>query len=92
MDCWPKGLPERHDALTPERRHEWDGWVLVVARSGRGQALVDSATAAGVMTLKPAESKEIFETQPLAPKSRHVAWIWQKYDEIGPFLTIFSNL
>ena len=64
MDCWPKGLPERRDGISEPRRHEWDGWVLVIGRTERGQALVDSAQAAGVMTLKPAEKEEVFETQP----------------------------
>eukprot|EP00913_Durusdinium_trenchii_P029487 g27640.t1 len=65
MDCWPKGAPERRKEITDARKHEWDGWVLVIARSERGQAVVDSAKDAGVLTLGPAEGREVLETQPL---------------------------
>mmetsp|Transcript_31745 Transcript_31745/g.68277 ORF Transcript_31745/g.68277 Transcript_31745/m.68277 type:complete len:507 (+) Transcript_31745:102-1622(+) len=64
MDCWPNGLPERRNAITEERKHEWDGWVLIIARTQRGQDVVDSAKAAGMLTLGPAEGREVLQTQP----------------------------
>ncbi|CAJ1340193.1 unnamed protein product [Effrenium voratum] len=64
MDCWPGGLPQRRHEITEDRKHEWDGWVLIIARTERGQELVDSAKEAGKLTLGPADPQEILETQP----------------------------
>jgi len=63
-DCWPNGEPQPRSEITEDRKHEWDGWVLVIARTQKGQDLVDAAKAAGVMTLGPADGREVCETQP----------------------------
>mmetsp|Transcript_37381 Transcript_37381/g.87715 ORF Transcript_37381/g.87715 Transcript_37381/m.87715 type:complete len:494 (-) Transcript_37381:73-1554(-) len=64
MDCWPGGTPERKSEITEARKHEWDGWVLIIARTDRGHDVVESAKAAGLLSLAPAESMEVLTTQP----------------------------
>mmetsp|Transcript_18580 Transcript_18580/g.34867 ORF Transcript_18580/g.34867 Transcript_18580/m.34867 type:complete len:494 (+) Transcript_18580:48-1529(+) len=64
MDCWPGGLPEKQDEITEGRKHEWDGWVLIIARTDLGQAVVESCKEAGLLSLNPAEGKEVLTSQP----------------------------
>lgn len=64
MDCWPKGLPERIDAVTEARKHEQDGWVLTVARTRQGQDLLDRAQKAGALSMSEAAPEDVCQTQP----------------------------
>ncbi|CAE7601478.1 PAP22 [Symbiodinium pilosum] len=64
MDCWPGGLPEKKKEITEGRKHEWDGWVLIIARTDRGHDVVESTKAAGLLSLAPADAMEVLTTQP----------------------------
>ena len=64
MDAWPGGPPEHHLHVTEGRRHERDGWVLTVARTAAGKALLDEAEAAGALALTAASVDDVIATQP----------------------------
>jgi coenzyme F420 hydrogenase subunit beta len=49
MGCWPNGPPEHREEVTTERKHEQDGWVLVIGRIDRGEALLDAASGEALL-------------------------------------------
>ena len=64
LDAWPGGPPEHHEKVTDERKHERDGWILAVARTARGEALLDSASQADALALSPADTADFLHSQP----------------------------
>lgn len=64
MDQWPGGPPEHHTAITKARAHERDGWVLLVARTPRGERLLESAEGSGVLSTSSAAVGDVLLTQP----------------------------
>lgn len=65
MDCWPDNLPEHGDRVTEARRHERDGWAVILARTERGVGCLDAALRGGLFIQDPAEDLDVDALVPL---------------------------
>jgi len=64
MDCWPAGTPEHSSAITDGRRHEQEGYVIVMSRTQRGEQILKDAEASHFLRTQPAAVEDVLDTQP----------------------------